>query len=241
MTEMGKTIEFEVQPGSHIGSACEEAVGTANRRGRPVHFLFNDTHVTVQPGESPADAEARWQKDCDAAHEAYLASPEYKASCEKRKAEERAKREAHHLAKGTTEKELREEKVPRPVTKEQLTEYVESLVNKTHDYGTCVYAMSMAAEAAYNYVSHCLGVSGFQASCADLDFLRRTRGMERFLIINAGDALYPQSDPQEKFEKYMIDIRPWLKEQAARKLAETDRAHPDVIAHWKMLAGLPHG
>ncbi len=232
-------IEIENLAGSHITSACEEAVKVATRRGRPVHFVFNDTHVTGQPGEKAEDARARWEKDDEAARQAYLASPEYKASQERRAAEEKQKMEVHHIAQGITEKELRDEKVPWPYTKEQLTEYIESLVHKNHDYGTCVYAMSMAAEAAFNYVSHCLGVSGFQASCADMDFLRRTRNMERFLIINANDALYPQSDPQETFDKYMVDIRPWLKEQAAKKLAEVQNgghAHIDVMNHWKSLA-----
>ena len=234
---MKEPIELEHLAGSHISSACKQAVEMANKRGRPVHFVFNDTHVTAQPGDKPTDLQAKWQADSDAERKRYLASPEYKASCEKHEAEEKQKRECHHIVQGKTEEELRSEKAPWPYTKEQLTEYIESLVHLNHDYGTCVYAMSMAAEAAYNYVAHCLEVSGFQASCADLDFLRRTRSMKGpFIILKAEDGLYPQSDLQEKLDKFLVEVSPWLNDEAKKKLAETERAHPDVVAHWKMLA-----
>jgi hypothetical protein len=92
-----------------------------------------------------------------------------------------------------TERDMREAKVPWPHSITDLTEYVNSLIDRNHDYGTCVYAMSMAAVAAYNHVAHKLGVTGFQASCADLDILKRTRHMEHgFSIINYENVLYPQ-------------------------------------------------
>ena len=74
-----------------------------------------------------------------------------------------------------TEQEMRDTEVPRANTIGELSDYIESLVQQEHDYGTCVYAMSMAATAAFNYVARRLGVTGFQASCADMDVLRRTR------------------------------------------------------------------
>jgi hypothetical protein len=51
------------------------------------------------------------------------------------------------------ESDMRKAKVPWPQSEEELTEYINSLVYRNHDYGTCVYAMSMAAVAAFQYVS----------------------------------------------------------------------------------------
>src|SRR5512141_507260 len=120
-----------------------------------------------------------------------------------------------------TEKEMRESKVPSIPTLEDLTEYIDSLVERPHEYGTCVYAMSMAATAAFHYVAGKLGVTGFQASCAALDVIRRTRGWEGpFLLLNAEDALYPQYDLHKRLAESMHDWREWLAEEARNKLAE---------------------
>lgn len=137
-----------------------------------------------------------------------------------------------------TEQEMRDTEVNTPKTKEELSATIEALVSQEHDYGTCVYAMSMAAVAAYNYVAHRLGVSGFQASCADLDIIRRTRMIDGpFMLITADKALYPQYNLQETLAEAMDDWAPWLKEQAEKKIAEAgERAHPDVLAHWRALA-----
>jgi hypothetical protein len=138
-----------------------------------------------------------------------------------------------------TEKEMRDATVPWPNTLEELTAYIKPLVEQEQDYGTCVYAMSMAATAAFRYVAHALGVSGFQASCADLDIIRRTRSWEGpLLLTNAEDTLYPQYDVRAKLEKCLKDWEPWAMEQAKKKLTETanGHAHPDVKAHWERLA-----
>lgn len=94
--------------------------------------------------------------------------------------------------KTMNEKELSETEVLWPKTQEGLIKYINNLVERKHDYGTCVYAMSMSAVATFNYVAGVLGVTGFQASCADLDFLKRTRRMDLFSIVNYDDFLYPQ-------------------------------------------------
>ena len=80
--------------------------------------------------------------------------------------------------KKMTEQELRGYKVPTPRSIDELTNIICDLTERKHDYGTCVYAMSIAATAAFNYMASTLGVTGFQASCADMDVLRRTRGYE---------------------------------------------------------------
>lgn len=140
-----------------------------------------------------------------------------------------------------TEQEMRETEVLAPQSLTELSAYVDSLVNMPHDYGTCVYAMSMAAEAAFRYVAHQLGVTGFQASCADLDFLKRVRGLKGpFAIIDANDMLYPQYNIQNKVAGWMEEWKPWAREEAKKKLADplNSQAHPNVKARWEELAGL---
>lgn len=135
------------------------------------------------------------------------------------------------------EQEMREAEAARPKNMDELAGYIAQLTERRHDYGTCVYAMSLAAVAAFNFVADKLGVTGFQADCADMDVLRRTRCMEHgFTIVNANDLLYPQYDVEER-------VREWAKRTrialapAARKLAEEEPdANPDVVAHWKKLA-----
>jgi len=136
-----------------------------------------------------------------------------------------------------TETEMRAEKAPRPDTLEALNEYINSLMEREHDYGTCVYAISLAATAAFNMVASKLGVTGFQASCADLDFLRRTRGIDGpFIILKGEDMCYPQYDLPEKLREAMESWREWAAEKCTEKLAKCGDPHPDVKAHWERLA-----
>lgn len=209
---MDAVIELEAMAGRHISAVCEQAAALAAEKKQPVHFEFNGTNVTVQPGELGKDVEARWTADYEAAAKAWRESPERAIEEQKRADELRVKMAAHMTEAASGESAMRDAKVPWPLTKEQLVEYIQSLVDRQHDYGTCVYAMSMAAEAAFNYVSHCLGVTGFQASCADLDFVRRTRSLKGpFILLKGEDMLYPQYDLEEKLEEAIKNWRPWLK------------------------------
>lgn len=138
-----------------------------------------------------------------------------------------------------SESHMRESEVPECDSLLDLSEYIQSLTTMPHDYGTCVYAMSMAATAAFNHVAGKLGVTGFQASCADLDVLRRTRRIDGpFMIVKGEDAMYPQCDPVKAVEEWLQKIKPWLKEKAQEKLTETEKfgAHPRVVAHWRKLS-----
>lgn len=145
--------------------------------------------------------------------------------------------DAHHSAEKKTseltELEMRDAKVPWPKTPKELTAYIEQLVDRQHDYGTCVYAMSMAATAAFQYVAHKLGVTGFQASCADLDIIRRTRSIENFTLLDWGNLLYPQYE--YKFGALPKDTWEWAQKEARRLLEEKTEAHADVIAHWRSI------
>ena len=238
MSENNNVIELDCLGGRHINNVCKEAATMARESNCPVHFVFNDTHVTAQPGEMPEILAARWNTDYETAAKAWRESPESKAQEKERASKEKAADEAHLIEASSTEAEMREAEVPSIRTKEQLAEYVESLVRRPHDYGTCVYALSMASEAAFNYVAHVLGVSGFQASCADLDFIRRTRSMKGpFMLIKAEDALYPQYDLVGNLLESLEKWKPWLKETAEKNLSERNEyIHPNVLAHWKKLA-----
>lgn len=137
-----------------------------------------------------------------------------------------------------TEQEMRDLEAPCPETAADLMEYIESLTERSHDYGTCCYAMSLAATAAFQHVAKKLGVTGFQASCADLDVLRRTRSLKGpFILLKAEDMLYPQYNLQQKLRDAMNDWGEWAADEAKKKLAEdSEHAHPDVVARWTMLA-----
>ncbi len=102
--------------------------------------------------------------------------------------------------KTKTEEELRNTKVESPKNIEELIEIINQLTERQHDYGTCVYAMSIGAVATFMYIASRLNVTGFQVSCADFDFIKRTRGMEEGVsIINYNNLLYPPA--QKLLEK----------------------------------------
>lgn len=136
------------------------------------------------------------------------------------------------------EQELRESDAPWPKSEKELTAYIDSLVSQQHDYGTCVYAVSLSALAAFRYAASKLGITGFQAGCADMDIIRRTRGYKGpYMLVNGENALYPQYNIPADVAKFLEESRPWLAKMAAENLASAngELAHPDVIAHWQKL------
>ena len=144
-----------------------------------------------------------------------------------------------------TEKEFRDIEPydePKARTIEDLSALITSLVERSHDYGTCVYAMTYSALAAFDYVAHKLGVTGFQASCADATFLARTRGMnDGFSILDYNKLLYPQF--LDKFNKtatdYIYSNLESLQDKVLDFLEEKEgQVHPDVKAHWEWILSL---
>lgn len=138
----------------------------------------------------------------------------------------------------TTEEQMREEIVPTHNTSEELLAYINSLITRGDDYGTAVYAVSMAAVAAFNYVASKQGITGFQASCADLDIIRRTRMMKcPFALLAGNDMLYPQYNLQNKLSEAIESWRPWAAKEAEKLLSENrDSACSKVVEHWEKLA-----
>ena len=143
-----------------------------------------------------------------------------------------------------SEQALRDMKVIWPESMEELTDYIEALTERGHDYGTCVYAMSMAATATFYYVSQVLGVTGFQASVAELNFIERTRHMKYgFRILDYEKILYPQYFSDKEYFPTAMEIleknKNALAKAAKEKLEKTQgMVHPEVREHWEWIASL---
>ncbi len=143
--------------------------------------------------------------------------------------------------KEMSEEELREAEVVWPKTEEELGEIIDALIERNHTYGTCVYAMSIAMVSAMRYVSHELGVTGFQASCADLDVLSRTRNLNWGTLLDYEDLLWPQKWHSDNFPS-RIDIwsdnKEKFAEKAKEKIEENNKGevHERVWKHWEELA-----
>lgn len=140
----------------------------------------------------------------------------------------------------TKEIEMRDSKVPWFGTLEDLTKYIEDLVDREHDYGTCVYATSMAATATFQFMAGQLGITGFQASCAGMDILSRTRGFKWGKLLNYDDLLYPQYWNEEHFPSLatlLDDNRVELGKRAQELIDKNkDRVVSEVVMnHWKSL------
>lgn len=138
---------------------------------------------------------------------------------------------------------MRAFKAPTPETSADLAKLADELVDRQHDYGTCVYAMSILAEAAFNFVARRLGCTGFQASCADMDILRRTRGWKGpAMVLDGSNTLYPQYDLRRDLEEWLTskDMQQWQADEARKLIAERETMgtgpHPEVLAHWKRLS-----
>lgn len=154
------------------------------------------------------------------------------------------------------ESTMREMAAPKPKTIDELVAVIEGMGDENdHDYGTCVYAVSVVATAAFNYMASRLGITGAQAQFADMDIIRRTRLMEGpFMLVDGDNHRYPQYDLRARLDEWITEkVEPWAAEKAAEDLAKLDEfrqteegkkmvaeglsvgAHPNVIAHWKHL------
>lgn len=138
-----------------------------------------------------------------------------------------------------TEAEMRDSTAPWTQTETELMDYIRSLVERPHGYGTCVYAMSLAATAALYYVAGRLGTTGFQAGCADMDILRRTRNLEWGRILDYQNLLYPQYLTRKHFpgwQDLLVTHRAELAKRAHALLEKQgEYAAPEVAAHWRAL------
>jgi len=131
-------------------------------------------------------------------------------------------------------------------TVDTLAEFVRVTMGAEHDYGTVCHAVALCAEAAAWAANACPrgGITGFQAGAVFWEFARSWRGLKGAArLIDYDDALYPQC--ADRFDRTISRrVLTDLAAKATDKLAnDGDNAHPDVVAHWKMLAdgGVPFG
>jgi hypothetical protein len=205
----------------------------------PARFTFNDWTFETRVGETLGDARQRFKDEHG--FEVLTNEQSQQRAADRLEAMRHKAAEEIKAAKVMTEAELRDAKSPWPRDMKELEAYITSLVDRPHDYGTCVYAMSLAAVAAFNYVAHKLGTTGFQSGCADMDILRRTRGWEWGRIMDYSQLLYPQYCNGREFPSSVTllndeKIRPRLRELAKQKIAEGGDVHGAVAAHWQRLA-----
>ena len=155
--------------------------------------------------------------------------------------------EMYEELKTMNEEQLRKWNVPPIKSKEELDVIIKFLSERKQDYGTCVYAMSIASVATFNYMSYVVGSTGFQASCADLNFLTRVRGYTNgFKVIDFNNVIYPQSfNNSEKFPNaediLLANLEPIA--LAVQKLINKHKENknyvsPEVLKHWRMIMDL---
>jgi hypothetical protein len=235
------TITIKGTPGEHIIDAIKRVLALAVENEVDYVLSFNEADVLISPTSTVEAACKAYDHNVEESHRAWEASPEGKEHARVAAEEEAKERKREAAGPVHVEADMQKEKPPWCKTVEELAAYIESQVNGKHDYGTCVYAMSLAAEAAFCYVAGQLSVTGMQASCADLDLFRRTRGLKGpFMVVLAEQLLYPQYDQDEEIREARKSWKPWLRERALEKIRQNDadefKAHPQVLAHWKKLA-----
>lgn len=235
---MSKDMDFTA--GSHIREACKQVLAKAKRTNKDIAFKFNCYTLTCGPKTTLRQLHKQW-KDLSW-HPILSAKAEQAESRRNLKKIRDDQAAAIKKAKVATEAEMRDADVPWPKSMKELTGYVNTLVKRPHDYSTSAYAMSMAAVATFNYVAHELGTTGFQAGYAQMDFLRRERGMKHgFQILNYADLLYPQYLNDEHFPGWRAllakaELRDELAKEARKLLKQSPDACDDVIAHWRWLS-----
>lgn len=82
-----KTVTYDPHAGTHIASACKEAVAIAMQERQNVQFSFNGIELLATPDSVPAKLEAEFTAKLEAAAKAYRESPKGIAEAQKRTAE----------------------------------------------------------------------------------------------------------------------------------------------------------
>lgn len=80
---LSDAIECYIGPGTHVSDAAAKLASIAQEIGRPATYEFNGTPLTVNPGEDPDFAVARWNTDFEAKQKTWRESPEGVAAKER--------------------------------------------------------------------------------------------------------------------------------------------------------------
>ena len=111
--------------------------------------------------------------------------------------------------------------------------------NYRHDYGTTCHAIAAAAIAAAYAMAHEMGPTGFQFSCAEMEFLARSRFPHNklgFSVCDWDDVLYPQYANRFTGLDISGDTAERIKAEAKRRIDEGGAIHPTVKEWWSRLA-----
>ena len=117
-----------------------------------------------------------------------------------------------------------------------IDEFIKKLDTEfSHDYGTICHAVAASAVQAAKMMDRQWqgGITGFQASCIMWEMMKNWMHYEGPMrLIQFEHMLYPQH--YDRFA-LVIDSGTWkyLQEEAKKKLAKDDYAHPDVKEHWQ--------
>lgn len=131
---------------------------------------------------------------------------------------------------------------PYPHSMNELSTYITSRLQEPNTYESVPETLADIALAAFNYACGELGVTGYQASIAELVFLGKSRRIKGpFALVRAEDDLYPQNSILDQVEQLRDEWSPWLKDEAAKLVYETATKpqyppHPQVYQHWVNLA-----
>jgi hypothetical protein len=71
-------VKFEIRYGEDIGACCRRLVAHAEQHGS-AEVDFNEIKLTAKPGDDPAALASYYTETSRQRHEAWLASPEYRA------------------------------------------------------------------------------------------------------------------------------------------------------------------
>lgn len=122
------------------------------------------------------------------------------------------------------------------ISLENLEEFIKGLIENNNDYNSAVDSVAKAGLAAMYIMSHELGITGFQASCALWAIIREwqySNNKTGMRMINYDDMLYPQY--KDKMTTIPKDVWENLQKEAANNLSRNKDAHPAVIAHWESI------
>jgi len=129
------------------------------------------------------------------------------------------------------------------ITLETLPAFITKLTTEyEHDYGTIIHAIALGAIAGAWAVERSGkgGITGFQASCLEWQFLIYWNPYKykdkAVSMIEWGNLLYPQYD--YRIHTITKKTFEWLQKEAIKKLHEcrNQEVHPTIKARWEQIA-----
>lgn len=111
------------------------------------------------------------------------------------------------------------------------------LLNQVHDYNTSAEALSKALKLTIDHVAGELGLTGFQAGWAVMQFMAEFRNVQTGgIFLNFDDLIYPQYDLHRKLDEAIEGCKDRIAAHARENLQKDILIHPDVAAHMERVA-----